>query len=74
MSRARRRRHRTIEAQEPPQPQTVIWCNHPAEMPEAIVSMLRAGELRPGEIHTCIHWKKSGVPPVPHEVALAELE
>ena len=74
MSRATKWHRKTIEDQEPPQPRTVIWCSDPADVPAAIIRMLRAGELRPEDIHTCVHWKRAGVRPVPHEVALKELD
>ena len=72
MSRATGRSRKVIEGRKPAQ--TVIWCDDPADVPATIDQMLRAGELRPEDIHTCVHWTKAHAPAGAHERALAELE
>ena len=51
-----------------------IGCDDPADMPATIDEILRAGELRPENIHTCVHWTKADAPAGTHERALEELD
>ena len=70
--RARRSSRKIADRRKPKQ--TTIWCHEPADVPARIDQMLRAGELRPEDIHTCVYWAESDAPLGTYERHLAQLD